>query len=182
MASVLHVIYLGISGVLHPSASLYRLVMGRSPMKDGHRLYEAVPVLEALLRGWPEASIVLTSTQPRAKGLPAVLRELGPELAARVLGFTYEDLTTKFRSSPLQEPLSSDDYWRLQKAEVVRLHVAWLKPTAWIAVDDETSSWSELARRQHLVSVDGCKGLLDPAAQDRLVTVLTQNFRTSRAL
>jgi hypothetical protein len=165
---------------LHPSRSLYEFVEGRSPAKDGHRLYEAVPVLAALLRGWPEVSIVLTSAQPRAKGLPAVLKQLGPELAPRVLGFTYEDLTTKLRRGPRQEPLSNDDYWRLSKAEIVRLHVGWLRPEAWIAVDDEDMQWTEHERLQHLVAVDGCKGLLDPAAQDRLVTMLVENFGPAR--
>lgn len=172
-----NVIYLGISGVLHPSRSLYELVEGRSPEDDGHRPYEAVSVLERLLRGWPDARIVLTSTQPWSKGLPAVLGELGPELAAKVLGFTYEDLTTKLRRGRRQLPLSSEDYWRLNKSEIVRLHVELTKPAAWVAVDDDTILWTASERQQHLVEVDGCKGLLhDLVAQDRLMTVLEGNF------
>lgn len=178
--NALTVIYLGISGVLHPSQSLYELLEGRSPWEAGHRQYEAVPVLENVLRGWPEARIVLTSTQPWSKGLPAVLAELGPELAAKVLGFTYEDLTAKLRRGKRQRPLSDDDYWRLNKSEIVRLHVEWLKPAAWVAVDDETILWTERERQDRLVAVDGCKGLLaDTAAQDRLATVLTGTFGAS---
>lgn len=172
----MNVIYLGISGVLHPSESTYELVMRRSPEDEGHRPYEAVPVLESLLSGWPDARIVLTSTQPKVKGLPAVLDSLGPGLASRVVGHTFEDLTTKLRSGRRQRPLSSEDYWRLSKAEIVRLHVGWLRPEAWIAVDDETILWTEYERQQHLVAVDGCKGLLDAEAQDRLLTVLAGNF------
>ncbi len=173
----MNVIYLGISGVLHPSTSTYELVMRRSPEADGHRQYEAVPVLEHLLSGYPGVRIVLTSTQPKVKGLPAVLNELGPGLASRVVGHTFEDLTTKLRRGRRQRPLSSEDYWRLSKAEIVRLHVGWLRPTAWIAVEDEAILWTQVERQQHLVSVDGCKGLLDLAAQDRLVTVLAGNLR-----
>ena len=44
------VIYLGISGVLHPSSSTYELVYGRSPWVDGHAQYEAVPWLADLRR------------------------------------------------------------------------------------------------------------------------------------
>ncbi|WP_423600894.1 HAD domain-containing protein [Roseateles sp. MS654] len=173
----LKVVYLGISGVLHPSQSLYELLEGRSPWEAGHRPYEAVPVLERVLRGWPEVRIVLTSTQPWSKGLPAVLTELGPELAARVMGFTYEDLTTKLRRGKRQRPLSDEDYWRLNKSEIVRLHVEWLRPVAWVAVDDETILWTERERRGHLVAVDGSKGLLwDAAAQDRLATLQEGNF------
>jgi len=174
------VVYLGISGVLHPSQSLYELLEGRSPWEAGHRPYEAVPVLANVLRGWPEARIVLTSTQPWSKGLPAVLAELGPGLAARVEGFTYEDLTTKLRRGKRQRPLSSEDYWRLNKSEIVRLHVEWLKPAAWVAVDDETILWTAQERQEHLVAVDGCRGLLqDAAAQDRLATVLASNWGTA---
>jgi hypothetical protein len=177
----LKVIYLGISGVLHPSKSLYQLITGRSPWNDGHRRYEAVQVLERVLRGWPEARIVLTSTQPWAKGLPAVLSELGPELSAKVSGHTYDDLTTKVPCGPRQMPIGDADYWRHLKAEIVRLHVGWLKPAAWIAVDDETILWTDDEREQRLVAVNGRKGLLDPVAQDRLVTVLTGNFGPAKS-
>ncbi|CAN7332144.1 HAD domain-containing protein [Rhizobacter sp. LjRoot28] len=172
----LRVIYLGISGVLHPSQSLYELIERKDPWEQGHRRYEAVPVLEGILRGWPDARIVLTSPQPWKHGLPAVLKELGPELGGKVLGFTFEDLTTKVPCPPRHRPIGDADYWRLLKSEIVRRHVAWLKPVAWAAVDDETILWTDGERQQHLVEVDGCQGLLDPEAQDRLITVLTGNF------
>lgn len=170
------ILYLGISGVLHPSASTYELVQGRNPWTDGHFEYEAAPWLAEELKPWPNVRIVLTSTQPWAKGLPAVLGALGPALASRVLGFTYADLTTKLRRGRRQLPLSDADYWRHNKSEIVRLHVLWLQPSAWVAIDDETILWTAEEREQHLVAVDGCKGLLDPAAQDRLLTVLEGNF------
>ena len=69
-----HVVYLGVSGVLHPSESLYRALYGHPPSDDGHRLYEAVPILEEALSRWPDASIVLTSTLPWSQGLPAQSR------------------------------------------------------------------------------------------------------------
>lgn len=169
------VVYLGISGVLHPSKSLYELLSGHSPADDGHQEYEAVPALEQVLAGWPDARIVLTSTQPWAKGLAPVLQRLGG-LAPRVLGYTYHDLTTKLRHGPRQLPLSNEDYWRLNKSDIVRLHASWMRPRAWVAVDDETILWTAEEWRDHLVAVDGCRGLLDPTAQDRLITVLTGQF------
>ncbi|MGE0672765.1 MAG: HAD domain-containing protein [Methylibium sp.] len=169
-------LYLGISGVLHPSESTYELVEGRSPWRDGHALYEAAPWLAAALRPWPDVRVVLTSSQPRLKGMPAVLRLLGDELAARVVGNTFEDLTTKARRGPMQRPLSTDDYWRLNTSELVRSHVQWLKPSAWVAVNDDSILWTAEERAQHLVEADGCKGLLDSATQDRLLTVLRGNF------
>ncbi|WP_162245927.1 MULTISPECIES: HAD domain-containing protein [unclassified Roseateles] len=169
-------IYLGISGVLHPSRSLYELAEARSPEDDGHTDYEAAPILDRLLSGWPRIRIVLTSTQPRQDGLHNVLIKLGEGLASRVIGHTYEDLTTKAKLGPRQRPLSVDDYWRCNKSDIVRLHQRWLRPVAWVAVDDETILWTPDERLNHLVAVDGCKGLLDPAAQDRLLTLLYCNF------
>lgn len=175
-ASPLHVVYLGINGVLHPSRSTYELVMGHMPEADGHRLYEAVPMLEHHLSQWKTARIVLTSAQTWARGLSAVKGELGPFLASRVLSDSYTDLTTKVPCGPRQMPIGNADYWRLLKAEIVRLHVEWLRPTAWIAVDDETLFWSPAERALHLVAVDPCKGLLDRTAQDRLATAMAGQF------
>lgn len=109
-----------------------------------------------------------------------MLSNLGPEVGRKVLGFTYADLTTKAQLGPRGLPLGNADYWRHTKAEIVRLHVGWLSPDAWIAVDDDTLLWTEEERRQHFVQVDGRKGLLDPASEDRLLTRLQGNFGPPR--
>jgi hypothetical protein len=130
---LLKVVYVGISGVLHPSASLYKFIHGRSPWNDGRSEYESVPILEAALTGWPDAKVVLTSVQPWAKGLESVLERLGPGLARRVIGFTYEDLTSEGRPGA-QPALSSNGYWRLMKSEIVRLHLQRLQPSVTASV------------------------------------------------
>ncbi len=175
------VLYLGISGVLHPSASLYELVYGRSPWDDGHCQYEAVDRLSTALNSWSDVRIVLTSTQPWKHGLPAVLKHLGT-LAERVLGFTFEDLTTKVvrhlrtRSGTTRQlTYSSEDYWRLNKADIVKAHVEWLKPDAWVVVDDEDILWPKLWA-DHVCIVDGLEGLKNPAEEGRLLTYLALNF------
>jgi len=172
----MQVVYLGISGVLHPSKSAYTFIVGRAPVHDGRQEFEAIGVLEEALAPFPDAHIVLTSTLPRLHGLPWVLERLGPTLSDRVIGFTYEDLTTKAGTGPRQV-LTAEDYWRCSKAQVVQKHVAWLKPSAWIAVDDEGSQWPADIATQNLVWTHPCRGLMDRAAQDRLHTVLLGNFR-----
>lgn len=176
------VLYLGISGVLHPSASTYELVYGRSPWDDGHQQYEAVPWLAKTLERWPDLHVVLTSTQPWKYGLPPVLERLGA-LADRVVGFSFEDLTTKLvrqvrtrRGTTRQLTYSNEDYWRMNKSDIVAAHVEWLKPQAWVAVDDEDILWAP-AVRERVVIVDGCRGLLHPTEQDKLVTSLQVNFQ-----
>lgn len=174
-------LYLGISGVLHPSASLYELVYGRSPWHDSHQKYEAVPWLSRVLAGWPDVRVILTSTQPWKHGLVAVLDQMG-ELAERVIGFTYQDLTTRFvRQVRIRTGLtrssaySDEDYWRMNKSDIVEAHVKWLQPQAWVAVDDEDILWP-IGLADHVCIVDGCEGLKQGAEQDKLLTYLVANF------
>lgn len=178
-ASGLSVIYLGVSGVLHPSRSLYQLLRGRDFEADGHREYEGVETLEAILHGWQHVRIVLTSSQTWLKGLAHVVQRLGPRLGSRVVGDTYGDLTTKATLGPRHAPLGHADYWRHTKAEVVRAHADWSQPAAWIAVDDDSLLWSQEEQRQKLVLVNGGEGLLAPSAQARLLTALEENFGRS---
>lgn len=176
-------LYLGISGVCHPSESTYHLVRGRSPWNDGHAKYEGLPVLEAALAPFPDVEIILTAAEVRTQGFDKVLEQLGPVLAKRVAGYTYLDLTAKVTrlvrrrdASDKEVPISDDDYRRMSKAQVVTTHVAWRRPKAWIAVDDEDILWPPDVRREKLVLTDGCLGLRDPFAQDQLSFVLSKNF------
>lgn len=169
------VVYLGISGVLHPSYSTYEFLYGRTADEDGHRKYEAVEALDRALAPWPGARIILTSTQPWAKGLSAVLADLGP-LAPRVVSFTFKDLTERVPFGSRARPISEMDYWRLNKSCLVQRHVEWLQPHSWVVLDDEDILWPEDVAQQHLVLTHGGKGLLDPVALDRLATVLQANF------
>lgn len=177
----MRVLYLGLSGVVHPSATTYALVRGRSPWRDGHTEYEAVPWLAQTLDCWPDVKIVLTSTRPWKLGLPAVLERM-PPLAERVVGFTFEDLTTQpvcrvrtRAGTTIDRPYSSEDYWRMNKSDIVGAHLAWLKPRVWVAVDDEDILWPR-ELQSHLCIIDGCRGLAHAAEQDRLLTYLRANF------
>lgn len=96
--------------------------------------------------------------------------------------YTFEDLTTKVlrqvrtRSGTTRQlTYSSEDYWRLNKADIVTAHVEWLKPDAWVAVDDEDFLWPKLWA-DHVCLVDGLEGLKNPAEKDRLLTYLALNF------
>lgn len=52
---------------------------------------------------------------------------------------------------------------------------------ALVAIDDESSLWTADERRGHLVATNGCRGLMEPAAQDRLTTVLLGQLRPRNA-
>jgi hypothetical protein len=158
-------------------------VFGRSPWEDGHSKYENVPALLQALENWLDVELVLTSTQPWAHGLDSVLAQLGPSLAARVVGYTYEDLTTKVTREVTTRSgltrtigLSNEDYWRLNKSAIVATHVEWRRPDRWIAIDDEDILWPHEVRRDRLVLTDSCLGLQSEDALDRLRAVLLMNF------
>lgn len=167
--------------MVHPSATTYRLVRGKDPWHNGDVEYEAVPWLAETLAHWPDVRVVLTSTQPWKHGLPAVLQRM-PALAGRVVGHTFEDLTTQpvrsVRTSSggsRTRSISSEDYWRMNKADIVAAHVDWLEPEAWVAVDDEDILWRP-EHAAHVCIVDGCEGLGHPVEQDRLLRCLQANF------
>lgn len=176
----MRILYLGISGVLHPSASIYELVHRASPWASGHSAYEAVPWLASALVPWPDVKVVLTSTQPKVLGLSFVLDKLGP-LAERVVGYTFADLTENavHRRHTLKGikrilPCSIEDYWRMSKAQIVLSHVNWRLPQAWVAVDDEDGWPAEV--RENVCVVDGCSGLMRASEQERLLEVLSAAF------
>lgn len=162
------ILFLGISGVLHPSASTYRLARGKQPWGDGHSRFEGVPTLERALAPYPAVRIMLTSTQPWAHSLATVIADLGP-LGKRVDGFTFEELT--------KAGIGPDDYWRLDKSGIVAAAVELLHPRAWVAIDDEGMRWPFEVRENQLVRTDACEGLMAAEAQDRLQTVLAGNFQ-----
>lgn len=172
------ILYLGISGVLHPSESIYRVVVGRDPWKDGHKKFECLGFVAGALAAYPAVRVVLTSTVPWRHGLPQTLAWLG-DVGKRVIGFTYEDLTTKAPATKSGKPMSDNDYWRLDKSSIVRAHVAWLKPPAWIVLDDEDIRWDDDTRANRLVRTQGHLALDDPATVERFIEVLLKNFGQS---
>ena len=72
-------------------------------------------------------------------------------------------------------PFSDEDYWRMNKSDVVAAHVGWLAPAAWVAVDDENILWPKRFV-DHVCIVDGCEGLKSPAEQHKLLMCLQKNF------
>lgn len=182
------VVYLACSGVLHPSESLYHLLMRRSPWEDGHTKYESVPVLERALSPWPAARIVLTSTLPWRHRLQAVLHDLGASLSERVIGYAFEDLTKRARfllaardGTTRTRAIAEEDYWRMRKSDIVAAHTQWLHPSRWIAIDEDDTLWPADVRRDRLVLTDGCLGLQEKSAERRLLSVLRSNFGVPNA-
>lgn len=180
----LDVVHLGVSGVLHPSVSTYHRTMRQSPWENGRSRYESAPILERALSHWPHVRIVLTSTLPRRHRFHEVLKDIGPFLANRVIGYTFKDLTEKARvldvgGAGVIRPrrFSERDYRHMSKAEVVATHVLWLRPNRWMVIDDDPDVvWPEGVTHEQLVLTDPCRGLQEKAAEHRLLMLLMNNF------
>lgn len=172
----LQLLYLGIPGVLHPSVAAYRQAHGVAPWEHGHEPYEGVPVLERALAGW-DVHLVLTSREPCLQGMVPVLDALGDCIARRVIGSAYDHLTRYRRPGRSAQLLTAAEYGELGKAEVVRRHLAWMRPAAWVAVDAGDCGWGGAPEcAGHVVRVDGYDGLMHPAAEDKLLTLMHANF------
>ncbi|MFG6459801.1 NIF family HAD-type phosphatase [Roseateles sp. BYS96W] len=174
--SSIDVLYLGIGGVLHPRESMYRWTRGRASSEDGHEPYECIPLLTDLLNGWPGVRIVLTSIRPQEHRLPVILEALGPGLAPRVIGNTFEDLTSKARFGQLQRHVSDLDYVRMSNALVVEKHLAWLRPRAWVGVDAEARGWTDSELACNVVITPPLSGLIDAEAAAKLAGLLAHQF------
>lgn len=81
----------------------------------------------------------------------------------------FGDLTAKARFGRLQRHLSDLDYWHMRKGHIVEKHLAWLRPRAWLAIDDEAQGWTDRELACHVVLTPPPQGLLDPEAQAKLV-------------
>ena len=71
---------------------------------------------------------------------------------------------------------SDCDYWRMNKSEVVMANVRWLRPRKWLAVDDKDIAWPNDVRGRNFVGTDGCEGLREPTAVDRLKSAFREAF------
>lgn len=177
--AIKQLIYLGISGTLHPANYLFEII-NDMPL-PGERKFEAVPVLIQGLRDWPDAKIVLTSTMPWRWSLDEVLEWIGPELASRVVGYTHEDLTTQVRKGKLQRLVTNEDYWRMGRSTVVYDHVKWFKPQHWVVIDHHDEHRWGPEMHDHVLQVDGRVGLRhDTDAQEQMRDVLERNFGPPR--
>jgi hypothetical protein len=82
------ILFLDYDGVLHPDA-VYRTSQGIVLRREGLRLFEWAPLLEAALAPYPEVRIVLSTSRVRVVDFDHSRRRLPPRLQARVIGATW---------------------------------------------------------------------------------------------
>lgn len=148
------VLYLDFDGVLHP----YPVDELEIP-KD--TLFQFVPLLESLLEPFPQVKIVLSTTWAKNKTGPGALLYLPPGLQQRVVGATWDQETRSYRV------LEAERGRQLSRYEQIAADVAWRKPSAWFALEDDIKAWPG-EQYHHLGWCWRTIGLKEPRVQEAL--------------
>ena len=156
------ILYLDYDGVLHAD-DVYRTKKGIA-LKNGGALFEHAHMLTRAIESYPEVKIVLSTSWVRELGFSRAKKYLPSELQARVSGSTYH-------SSYESEDFASTPWNTLSRYEQIARHVSRHNVTNWLAVDNDNEGWPE-SQTHRLVHTDDLLGLSEPAAQQRLLTVI----------
>jgi hypothetical protein len=127
------VLYLDFDGVLHHEDVYWHPTRGAYINAHGHRLFEHVALLEAILDPYPEVRIVLSTSWVRQYGFSDTAKRLGPTLRAKCIGATWH---TGMRLNELS-------YLQLSSGMQIVHDVARRQPLDWVAVDDDYDGWPE---------------------------------------
>ena len=97
------VLYLDLDGVVQHEAVLYHPKRGiyMSPIQTGRVLFEWIPILEGILRPYPDVALVLSSTWCIRPGYAKTLERLPSSLGSRFIGGTYHRPRWPPQTAPL---------------------------------------------------------------------------------
>lgn len=129
-----HILFLDFDGVLHPDA-VYLSRQGPTLKADG-ALFMWAPILAEILSGFPEVSLVLSTSWVRHLGYKRTLSYLPRELQERVIGATWHSSMDKGWVDEIQ--------WdgKTRYDQICR-YAARSQLQHWIALDDDVQGWAE---------------------------------------
>lgn len=159
-----HVLFLDIDGVLHRGVAR-RSGRGVVSSAPGHiELFEYAPVLEDLLRPYPDVEIVVSSDWSLVMGLEFTRNAIpSPQLRERIIAATSDGCTFDWGLWPM-----------LPRGDQVLDYVRRNAPLRWLAVDDRTDGFE--AFRDQLVHCQTDVGLGDPVVVEQFRRRLVQYF------
>lgn len=125
------VLYLDYDGVLHPEAVWRTKGKGihLAPGLENHQLFENANALVELLKPYPDALIVLSTSWVRVLGFSTATSYLPLPLQERVVGSTFHTAMPR------------DWFTALPRANQVLGDVSRRAPSAWVAIDDDAGDW-----------------------------------------
>jgi hypothetical protein len=156
------VIYLDFDGVLHPEAVYQRRRGGGGPYikhPSGHSLFEHAELLAEILTPYPAVAVVLSTSWARAFSYARAASHLPPALKQRCVGGTWHG------------GMDRDVFNATSRGRQVLDDVERRRPTAWLAIDDDTTGWGS-ALDTHVVVTHPDLGISEPTFLRRLTAAL----------
>ncbi|MDM4768309.1 HAD domain-containing protein [Pelomonas sp. SE-A7] len=164
----LMILYLDFDGPLHPDA-VYITASGQVELRaPGHRLFESMHLLEAVLEPHPSVRVVLSTSWVFMKSFSFARRQLSPSFQSRVVGATFHSREDR------------DSFSRMTRWQQIARDVARRRPHTWIALDDDDFEWPD-EQRHHLVKADEWLGLQDANCRLRLAEALASGSSAVKA-
>jgi hypothetical protein len=154
------VLYLDFDGVLHDDEIYWspkRGIYGKTP---GRTLFEWAPLLEDILKPYPEVRIVLSTSWVRVKSFNYAKYKLPASLQSRVIGATYH------RRQMVSHEFAATPRGRQVYADVLRR-----SPGFWMAIDDDPDGWPDQFR-DNVVLTQQDTGISPPGVQAEIVRVI----------
>lgn len=166
------VLFLDYDGVLHPD-SVY-LIKGRPTLKCEGSLFMWADLLGDLLIGFPDVTIVLSTSWCRELSFSRARRYLPDSLKSRVIGSTWH---SAMKSSELNDEFGGKNWWdHAGRYQQILRFVNRASLSDWIAIDDQPEGWQE-SDLNRLVKTDSQRGISDLACQHQLRRLLSQNSK-----
>lgn len=151
---------------VHPKRGLYFGAAAQEHARATghvHRLFEHLPLLEALLEPYPQVRIVLSTTWVQKYGFQGARKFLTPDLFRRAVGTTYH---SEMDLQSFREASRGMQVW----SDVCRR-----RPSRWLAFDDDHFGWPAWCL-DHLVRTDEAEGISAPLVRAHLAKRLEETF------
>lgn len=138
------VLFLDVDGVLHP--------LTREP----GQLYRSVPLLEEVLRGYPDIEVVISSDRRIHESLDELRKRFSPDIRPRIIDVNpFADNFTE-----LEDSMFPADLFRHPRQKECLAWLADHRPggrTWWVAIDDTVDHFHPM--QTNIYWVDGTRGL-----------------------
>lgn len=153
------VLYLDYDGVLHGENVLWHPRRGAFGGEPGMVLFEHAPLLDELLRPFPQVKIVLSTSWVRLYGCAGAAKRLPLGLRSRVIGATFHSR------------MNERHFVILERGRQVLADVLRRQPLDWFALDDMDEGWSESSRKHVLITNDAL-GISAPGTAEAICAQL----------
>jgi len=165
------ILFLDFDGVLHHEDVFIHpingILKGIYIMQSGRTLFEWMPILENLLKPYPDVAIVLSTSWVHSRSFSFAKTQLSESLQQRVIGATFDNRL-----------MHEEDFLVQSRGLQIANDVERRKTNQWIALDDDDEGWPDWCL-SNLIKTKGDTGLSDPRVRVELRKRLEQLHASS---